>query len=85
MSKTRSLDLQKCVIDDLFCLVCRAIMIQILMYASSAFLPKVPPCSTINGMKLMLSWLRYCCLHRTTLLFALLRVALPGAIDASLQ
>ena len=34
---TKSLDLQKCAIDDLFCPVCRAIMLQILLINASSF------------------------------------------------
>ena len=82
---TKSLDLQKCAIDDLFCPVCRAIMLQILLNASSASLPKFPPFSTMNGMKLLLSWLRYCCLYRAFLRIALFVVMLLGVLDASLQ
>jgi len=82
---TKSLDLQKCAIDDLFCPVCRAIILQILLNASSASLPKVPPFSTMNGMKLLLSWFRYCCLYRAFFWVALFVVILDGVLDASLQ
>ncbi len=60
-------------------------MLQILLNASSASLPKVPPFSRMNGMKLLLSWLRYCCLYRAFFRVALFVVMLLGVLDASLQ
>ena len=60
-------------------------MLQILLNVSSACLPKVPPFSTMNGMKLLLSWFRYGCLCRSFFRVALEAVILRGALDASLQ
>ena len=60
-------------------------MLQILLNVSSACLPKVPPFSTMNGMKLLLSWFRYGCLYRSFFRVALEAVILRGALDASLQ
>ncbi len=39
----------------------------------------------MNGMKLLLSWFRYCCLYRAFFWVALFVVILDGVLDASLQ